>query len=69
MNLEDIKKLLKDGNIVIIENGKPVMRITKIEDESQVKFEFKKPEIKQSTEVITKEEMPLDELRVEDLPF
>ncbi|MEA3421906.1 MAG: hypothetical protein U9Q97_09565 [Acidobacteriota bacterium] len=96
MDLEEIKNLLvqeKNVKIIIVEDGKPVMIISGIENnEMQPKLNFSKKEskqekereriiqepqdreelaenIRQSTEVIAKEEMPVDELRVDDLPF
>lgn len=79
MDLEEIKKLLaKDTKIIIIENDKPIMMITGLDNQSnQKKLELEEKPIEmggaedtsQSTEVIAKEEMPVDELRVEDLPF
>jgi len=99
MDLQEIKNLLareKNVKIIIVENDKPVMIISGIENsEIQPRLNFSKqdsgfskqdneqekiiqePEhekglaedIKQSTELIAKEEMPVDELRVDDLPF
>jgi len=76
MDLQEIKNLLskeKNAKIVIVEDGKPVMVIASIENQDQSKFEFSKQkeeeDTSQSTEVISKQEMPVDELRVEDLPF
>ncbi|MBU3918758.1 hypothetical protein KKC63_02535 [Patescibacteria group bacterium] len=96
MDLQDIKNLLakeKNAKIIIVEDGKPIMVISGIENnETQARLTFKKQEtrqenkqeeivqaprdeeelindINQSTELIAREEMPVDELRVEDLPF
>ena len=100
MDLEEIKNLLaqeKNVKIIIVEDGKPVMIISGVENnEMQPKLDFIKKEskqeskqesgreriiqepqekeglaedIRQSTELIAKEEMPVDELRVDDLPF
>jgi len=96
MDLQEIKNLLakeKNAKIIIVEDGKPIMVISSIENnETQARLTFEKQEIRQnnkqeeivqelrseeklindinqSTELIAKEEMPVDELRVEDLPF
>jgi len=92
MDLQEIKNLLareKNAKIIIVEDGKPVMVISGIENnEIQPSLDFDKQEnqqeriveepknkegltedIRQSTELIAKEEMPVDELRVDDLPF
>lgn len=91
MDLQEIKNLLsreKNAKIIIVENGKPVMVISGVENsDAQPKLDFSgrggrqetiieetenkdiAEDVRQSTEVIAKEEMPIDELRVEDLPF
>ena len=92
MDLQEIKNLLareKNAKIIIVEDGKPVMVISGIENnEIQPSLDFDKQEnqqeriveepknkegltedIRQSTELIAKEEMPVDESRVDDLPF
>ena len=85
MDLEEIKKLLaNDTKIIIIEDNKPIMMITALDNESNqgklnleekpleekpIEMSGAEEDISQSTEVIAKEEMPVDELRVEDLPF
>jgi hypothetical protein len=82
MNLQEIKKLLeKNTKLIIIENDKPIMVISSLNNESNQKeleldkksietnIKEEKPDIFQSTEVIAKEELPVDELRLEDLPF
>ncbi len=71
--------------MIIVEDGEPVMVISPFESVGQRKFELEKDldknrektdnetkdskEINQNMELITKEELPVEELRVEDLPF
>ncbi len=82
MDLQEIKNLLEDNTkIIIVENDKPIMVISSLKSNAdqkkldlnqkpiELRAEEKKPDISQSTEVIAKEEMPVDELRLEDLPF
>ena len=83
MDLNQIKKLIdkEGGKVIIVENGEPVLIISRIEGEHQQKMALEKRrqesgggfgqnrEISQSTELLAKEELPAEELTVEDLPF
>ena len=66
MNLDEIKKIIEEdgGKIIIVEQGKPIMVITSFEEYSKKKA---KPEKK--AEVSAPQEIPEDELKIEDLPF
>lgn len=67
--------------MIIVENGEPVMVISPFHSGVQKQFDLDKKEkkvegenkemkeINQRMDLITKEELPVDELRVEDLPF
>ncbi|MCX6738395.1 MAG: hypothetical protein NTY11_03220 [Candidatus Parcubacteria bacterium] len=83
MDLNQIKKIIdkEGGKVIIVENDQPILVISKIEGEHQQKMSFdknkqetqkvfdQKKEISQSTELLAKEELPTEELTVEDLPF
>jgi hypothetical protein len=83
MDLNQIKKIIdkEGGKVIIVENDQPILVISKIEGENQQKLSFDKnkqevqrifsqnKEISQSTELLAKEELPTEELTVEDLPF
>lgn len=80
MDFNQIKRMLEkeDVKIIIVENGQPLMVISRYRDYQQLDLDKKAREIDniakksretQSTETITREEMPLEELRVEDLPL
>jgi hypothetical protein len=82
MDLNQLKKIMdrERAKIIIVENGEPIMVVSRFEDYQQrLLFDKKKerlentlsrqPKIIQSTKLLTKEEMPADELTVEDLPF
>lgn len=83
MDLNQIKKIIdrEGGKVIIVENDQPILVISKIEGEHQQKLSFDKSkqetqrvfsqnkEISQSTELLAKEELPTEELTVEDLPF
>ncbi|GEM_PF-868862 len=83
MDLNQIKKLIdkEGGKVIIVENDEPILLISRIEGEHQQKMplERKKQEVRnvfdekerinQSTEMLAKEELPAEELTVEDLPF
>ncbi|MBU1046126.1 hypothetical protein KJ616_03355 [Patescibacteria group bacterium] len=83
MDLNQIKKLIdkEGGKVIIVENDEPILVISRIEGEHQQKMPFEKKrqemrsrfdakkEISQSTEFLAKEELPAEELTVEDLPF
>ncbi len=82
MDLQEIKNLLEENTkIIIVEDNEPVMVISSLKNNVdqkkleldqkpiELKGEEKKPDVSQSTEVIAKEEMPVDELKLEDLPF
>jgi len=63
MNLDEIKKIIENekGKVIIIENGKPTMVVSKF-GESPIKAEkFIKKEIP--------EELKQEELKIEDLPI
>lgn len=83
MDLNQIKKIIdkEGGKVIIVENDQPILIISKVEGEYQQKMSFdrnrqepqkvfdQKREISQSTELLAKEELPTEELTVEDLPF
>jgi len=63
MNLDEIKKIIENekGKVVIIENGKPTMVVSKFEESSTKAEKFIKKEIP--------EELKQEELKIEDLPI
>jgi len=108
MDLNQLKRLMdkEKAKVIIVENGKPVLMVSRIESyqeqplsdsapegsnplpfakdksieaknvdtakenpEDRAELEAPKQEVAQSTELLAKEEMPSDELTVEDLPF
>ncbi len=80
MDFNQIKRMLEkeDVKIIIVENGQPLMVISRYKDYQQLDLDKKAREIDnvakksqemQDMETITSEEMPLEELRVEDLPL
>ncbi|MBU3964362.1 hypothetical protein KJ591_03255 [Patescibacteria group bacterium] len=85
MDFNQIKKLIdkEGGKVIVVENGEPILVISRIETEkeNQQKMSFEKKRqamrnifdeskgISQSTELLAKEELPAEELTVEDLPF
>ena len=85
MDLNQLKKIMEKerAKVIIVENGEPILVVSLFDEEQQqlslerVDKRAKKteymaeqgPKIIQSTDLLTKEEMPADELTIEDLPF
>lgn len=83
MTLKQLREIMEreGAKMIIVEDGEPVMIISPLQTGKQVQFNLDKKEnkedndhkdikeINQNMELITKDELPVDELRVEDLPF
>jgi len=85
MDLNQLKKIMdtEKAKIIIVENGEPIMVISRFDDYEQRQqslvldkktktlenISHPHQKIIQSTKLLTREEMPADELTVEDLPF
>ena len=79
-----MKKIMEKagGKVIIVEDGEPTLIISLFDEERQLSLEGldkkakkteytaeQEPKIIQSTDLLAKEEMPADELTIEDLPF
>lgn len=83
MDIKQLREIMEreGAKMIVVENGEPVMIISPVNFSGQKSFELDKTEkkadndiketkeINQNMDLITKEELPVDELRVEDLPF
>ncbi len=63
MNLDEIKKIIENekGKVVVVENGKPTMVISK--------FEENPIEVEKLVKKEMPEELKQEELKIEDLPI
>jgi hypothetical protein len=76
MDIKELKNILDKENakIIIVEDGVPVMVVSKFEGAQEslpldIPQEIPNNEVTQGTEFLTKEDVSNDELTVEDLPF